>query len=85
VIAIATSAQEMRSPVESSMSISRGLGVGETSLASAISESVVRPIAETVPTTRRPRSFASTRRRATRRMHSASATDEPPNFITTVE
>ena len=44
----------MRSPVESSMSSSRPSGSGETSCASAISESVVLPIAETVPTTRRP-------------------------------
>ena len=47
-------------------------------------ESVVRPIAETVPTTRTPRSWASTRRRATPRIRSGSATDVPPNFITTV-
>src|SRR5262245_3801203 len=74
----------MRSPVESSMSSSRGFGVGETSLASEISESVVFPIAETVPTTFSPRRRASTKRRATWRTFSGSATDEPPNFITTV-
>ena len=83
-IAIATSAHEMRSPVDSSMSISRGFGAGDTSVASEISWSVVLPIADTVPTTRRPRSFASTSRRATFLTFSASATDEPPNFITTV-
>jgi hypothetical protein len=64
-IAIATSAQAIRSPVERSMSSSRGFGVGETSFASAISESVVLPIAETVPTTFSPRRRASTNRRAT--------------------
>ena len=74
----------MRSPVESSMSSSRPSGWGETSWASAISESVVLPIAETVPTTRRPLRLASTRRCATPRTLSASATDDPPNFITTV-
>ena len=46
--------------------------------------SVVSPIAETVATTRMPRSRASTRRRATWRIFSGSATDEPPNFMTTV-
>ena len=54
-IAIATSAQAIRSPVERIMSSSRGFGVGETSPASAMSVSVVFPIAETVPTTRSPR------------------------------
>ena len=75
----------MRSPVERSMSSSRGFGrgrdvVGERDAA----ESVVLPIAETVPTTFRPRRLASTNRRATCRILSGSATDEPPNFITTV-
>src|SRR5882757_689237 len=41
-------------------------------------------MAETVPTTRRPARLASTRRCATPRTFSASATDDPPNFITTV-
>ncbi len=74
----------MRSPVERSMSSSRGSGAGETSPASAISWSVVFPMADTVPTTARPRRFASTKRRATCFTFSGSATDEPPNFITTV-
>ena len=73
----------MRSPVESSMSSSRTFGAGETSWASAISESVVFPIAETVPTTWAPPSLAATIRRATCLTFSGSATDEPPNFITT--
>ena len=51
LIAIAHSAHEMRSPVESSMSISRGSGVGETSSAIAISSSVVLPRAESTATT----------------------------------
>ena len=54
LIAIAHSAQEIRSPVESSMSISRGSGVGETSSAIAISSSVVLPRAESTATTRWP-------------------------------
>src|SRR6187551_695410 len=66
------------------MSSSRGFGVGETSEARASSSSVVLPMAETVPTTFNPRRFASTNRRATWRILSGSATEEPPNFITTV-
>ena len=66
------------------MSNSRTFGVGETWWARSISPSVVLPIADTVPTTRRPRCFASTRRRATFLILSGSATDEPPNFMTTV-
>ena len=56
LIAIAHSAHEIRSPVESSMSISRGSGVGETSSAIAISSSVVLPRAESTATTRWPAS-----------------------------
>ena len=74
----------MRSPVESSMSSSRGCGSGETWRASSTSPSVVSPIAETVATTRRPCSRASARRRATCLILSGSATEDPPNFMTTV-
>jgi hypothetical protein len=84
LIAIAASAHEIRSPTETSMSSSRGSGCGETELASEISSSVVLPIAERTPTTRFPRSRAATSRRATAFSFSGSATDEPPNFITTV-
>ena len=52
LIAIAQSAQDTRSPVESSMSISRGSGFGETSNASAISRSVSLPRADRTATTR---------------------------------
>ncbi len=83
LIAIAHSAQEIRSPVESSMSISRGAGRSETSRAIATSSSVVLPRAESTATTRLPRSRAATIRRAARLMSSASATEVPPNFITT--
>jgi len=51
-IAIAHNAFEIRSPVETSMSYSRGFGRGEISCASRISSSVVWPIAESTPTTR---------------------------------
>ena len=51
LIAIAHSAQEIRSPVESSMSISRGSGRSETSSAISTSSSVVLPRAESTATT----------------------------------
>jgi len=82
-IAIAQSAFEIRSPVETSMSYSRGFGLGETSKASRISSSVVLPIAESTATTFAPDSRASTRRSATRFSLSVSPTDVPPNFMTT--
>ena len=66
------------------MSISRGSGAVETSSAIEISSSVVLPRAESTATTRWPCSRAATIRRAARLMRSASATDVPPNFITTV-
>src|SRR3954471_15507471 len=84
LIAIAHSAHEIRSPVESSMSISRGSGAVETSSAIDISSSVVFPRADRTATTRWPCSRAATIRRAARLMRSASATEVPPNFITTV-
>ncbi len=51
LIAIAHRAQEIRSPEESSMSISRGSGRSETSSAIVISSSVVFPRAERTATT----------------------------------
>ena len=81
-IAIAQSAFEIRSPVEMSMSYSRGCGVGETSCASRISSSVVSPIAESTATTFAPASRAAASRCATRFSLSVSPTDVPPNFIT---
>ena len=84
LIAIAHSAHDIRSPVESSMSISRGSGLGETSSAIAISSSVVLPRADSTATTWWPCSRARTIRRAARLRRSASATDVPPNFMTTV-
>ena len=73
----------MRSPVETSMSYSRGCGAGETSCASRISSSVVWPIAERTATTFAPSSCAATSRSATRFSLSVSPTEVPPNFITT--
>ena len=84
-IAIAPSAQEIRSPVESSMSISRGSGVAKTSSAIAISSSVVLPRAESTATTEWPSWCFSTIRCAARLMRPASATDVPPNFMTMIE
>ena len=82
-IAIATSAHEIRSPTDSSMSSSRGFGRDDTWCASDISSSVCCPIAETTPTTLFPDSCAATRRRATRFSFSVSPTEVPPNFMTT--
>jgi hypothetical protein len=84
LMTIEASAHEIRSPVESSMSISRGCGRDETSCAIATSSSVVFPRAERTATTLSPCSRARTMRPAARRMRSASATEVPPNFITTV-
>jgi hypothetical protein len=83
-MAIAQSAQEIRSPVERSMSISRAAGVSETSWAICTSSSVVLPRAERTATTRLPACRAATIRPAARRMSSGSATEVPPNFITTI-
>src|ERR1700761_1075608 len=83
-MAMAQSAHEMRSPVDSSMSISRRSGSGETSWAIAISSSVVFPRAESTATTRRPDSRWATIRLAAALIRSASATLVPPNFITIV-
>ena len=80
--AIAHSAQEIRSPVESSMSISRGCGSGEISCAIATSWSVVAPRAESTATTELPSWRARTMRLAASMMRPASATEVPPNFMT---
>ncbi len=84
LMTIAARAHEMRSPVDNSMSISRGCGRSETSKAISISSSVVLPRAESTATTRAPSSAALTMRPAARLMRSASATEVPPNFMTTV-
>ncbi len=83
-IAIAQSAHEIRSPVESSMSISRATGRSEISIAWATRSSVVLPRAESTATTCLPPSRAATIRRAARLISSAPATEVPPNFITTM-
>src|ERR1700742_872639 len=83
-IAIAQSAQEIRSPVESSMSISRATGRSEISCAWATSSSVVLPRADSTATTRLLSSRAATIRLAARLISSGPATEVPPNFITTI-
>ena len=83
-MAIAASAQEIRSPTEISMSSSRGSGRGDISYASATRSSVESPMAERTATTRSPCSRAATMRLATAFSRSASATDVPPNFMTSV-
>ena len=82
-IAIATSALEIRSPAVSSMSISRAGGAGHTCLARSSRSSVVSPMAETTTTTSLPAFLVSTMRSATRRIRSASDTEDPPYFCTT--
>ena len=83
-IAIATSAIEIRSPAVISMSSSRAGGSGLTWLARSSSSSVLSPIAETATTTSCPSFLAWTIRWATRLTASASASDEPPYFCTTM-
>ncbi len=83
-MAMATSAIEMRSPEVRSMSSSRAGGAGVTCSARSISSSVVSPIAETTTHTEWPARCVSTMRRATRLIASASATDDPPYFWTTM-
>jgi hypothetical protein len=82
LIAIASSAIEMRSPAVSSMSSSRPAGTGLTCEARSSSSSVVSPMADTTTTTSLPALRVSTIRSATRLMRSALATDEPPYFCT---
>ncbi len=66
LIAIASSAIEMRSPAVSSMSSSRGSGTATTWCARSMSSSVVSPIAETATTTSLPALRVSAMRFATR-------------------
>ena len=79
-----SSAIEMRSPAESSMSSSRRAGSSERLLASSSNSSVVWPMAETTATIDVPDSWALAMRAATCRMLSTSAIEEPPNFCTTM-
>ena len=73
----------MVSPLLSSMSISRDGGSPVTRWASAISSSVVSPMALTTTTTSDPASINSRMRRATRRNFIGVATLDPPYFWTT--
>ena len=82
MMAMQSSAIEMRSPEVSSMSISRAVGSPETSWARRSRSSVVLPMAETTTTTSSPARRVRTMCSATARMRSGSATDVPPNFCT---
>ena len=68
------------SPVARSMSSSRGSESSVMELASARSSSVVSPMAETTTTRSPPVARSRAMRAATRRIRSALAMDEPPNF-----
>jgi hypothetical protein len=64
-IAIDSSAMEIRSPADSSMSSSRRSGLGDTCLAIVRSSSVVSPIAETTTHTSWPWCLVAITRSAT--------------------
>ena len=86
LIAIAHSAHEIRSPGrEQHVHLARMRARGETSWAIATSSSVVLPRADSTATTRvaLPRARSHDPPRGAR-MRSASATEVPPNFMTTV-
>ena len=80
--AIVISAAVTRSPVVSSMSISRPGWVVDTELARAIRLSVALPIADTTTITSLPRFFVNATLSATALMRSGSATEVPPYFWT---
>ena len=67
-MAIASRAADIRSPAVSSMSSSRGGGIGETCWARSSSSSVVSPMAEMTMTTSWPALRVATTRWATRLM-----------------
>ena len=74
----------MRSPTEMSMSSSRAFGFGEISFASRTSSSVVSPIAESDGDDSVPRLLGRDEALRDGPQRSTSATDVPPNFMTTV-
>ena len=78
-----SSDMEMRSPVLTSMSYSRGGWVALTALARRIRSSVVLPMALTTATTSVPCRRVRAMWSATARIRSASPTEVPPNFWTT--
>ena len=80
--AIVSRAAETRSPVVSSMSISRPGRVVDTWEAREIRLSVALPIADTTTTTSWPWRWVICTFSATARMRSGSATDVPPYFWT---
>ena len=80
--AMQTSAMLLRSPMVSSMSISRPGKVAETALARAMRLSVSLPIADTTTTRSCPWRRVKATCSATALMRSASATEVPPYFWT---
>ncbi|OQA74223.1 MAG: hypothetical protein BWY32_03663 [bacterium ADurb.Bin243] len=80
LIAMESSAIDMRSPELKSMSISRFGGLPATSRASEIRSSVVSPIAETTTRTLLPAFFSLTMRSATFNILSGFPTEVPPYF-----
>ena len=79
-IAMAVRAIVVCSPVESRTSISRSVGLAETSFASLIRESVTPDIAETTATTEFPARWVSSNRFATLVIRSGLPTEVPPYF-----
>ncbi len=79
-IAMAKSAMVTRSPVDMSMSISRGSGLSLTCAARLISLSVSPLMAESTTTTSWPSSLVRQTRRATFLIRSGLPTEVPPYF-----
>ena len=80
--AIATSAHETISPVDSRRSTSRSTGEAATLRDSANRSSVESPMAEQTTTTPVSADFDAVMRRATPRIFSGSARELPPYFCT---
>lgn len=80
---IASSPAVICSPVATTASYSRRSYLGEASFTQVTSWLVVPAIADTTTATLLPASCSRLTCRATFRMRSRSATDVPPNFITT--
>jgi hypothetical protein len=83
MIAMHSSAIEMRSPAVSKHVHLAGGGAADTSWASRSRSSVVLPMAETTTTTSSPARRVATMCSATALMRAGSATDVPPYFCTT--
>ena len=77
---MASSAIDTCSPVESSTSISRGVGSAQMPRARSTRRSVESPMAETTTAMRSPRSRTAATFAATRWMSSTEPTEVPPYF-----